>query len=147
MEMAIFCDQCGYQVTPLAATGPHWTAQIANPSSFPVRQSQARKSLTADDDSQISIAETAEMGAQPVHSPLQKYIPKELMAKLETARASGTMAGERRVQNPADRTLLGQELDLVIGQLQVHVIGHTLDIATFPADNDLVLEVLPEGFL
>jgi len=34
---------------------------------------------------------------EPVQSPLFKYIPKELLAKLITARTSGGMVGERRV--------------------------------------------------
>ncbi len=92
VEMAIFCDQCGYQVSPLAATGPQWLAANTVPPLI-----QLQKPLTIERNSQDSFPELDQTAGQTAQSPLQKYIPKELMAKLETARASGTMAGERRI--------------------------------------------------
>jgi predicted ATPase/class 3 adenylate cyclase len=97
MDMAIFCDQCGYQVTPLAASGRQWFFETEPPLRAPSQQADVQIPVLASDDLQESIAEPTKMGEQPVYSPLQKYIPKELMSKLETARASGTMAGERRI--------------------------------------------------
>ncbi len=98
MQQAIFCDQCGYQVSPLAAAGPQWLNANNAPSLLiTTQQKQGQKRPTSDDDLQDTFNQPAKMVGQPAQSPLQKYIPRELMAKLETARASGTMAGERRI--------------------------------------------------
>jgi class 3 adenylate cyclase len=43
------------------------------------------------------ISEVMESDATRVESPLSQYVPQELMKKLEAARSSGDMVGERRV--------------------------------------------------
>ena len=93
IDVSIFCDQCGYQVTPLAASGPQWIFQTAHQQP----QSQILMPLPVDNDLPAPSSEPIKLGEQPNSSSLQKYIPREMMTKLETARASGTMAGERRV--------------------------------------------------
>ncbi len=86
MNLAIFCDQCSYQVTP--------TAPEATPSFL---QRSSKVGLPEKVSSEEIDSEQARRGEQKSPSLLQRYIPREFMAKLESARASGTMAGERRV--------------------------------------------------
>ena len=67
------------------------TTQPQAQSQYPadLEQGQAR----AQDDRHIASSDN-----RPVtRSPLEQYIPRELMKKLETARSSGDMVGERRV--------------------------------------------------
>jgi class 3 adenylate cyclase/tetratricopeptide (TPR) repeat protein len=102
-EAPIFCDHCGYQVSPIAAIGRQWVDQetqsvppspgVANPidTHSPILDRQSSTPVA-----QPSLTDSRAQEATSTVSPLQQYIPKELMAKLEAAHASGMMAGERR---------------------------------------------------
>lgn len=86
-EAALFCDHCGRQLNPQVGSMP----QAPNPGSPSVispspREAQAPKKLGSPPIT--SSIETSE---------LHQYIPKELMKKLQAARDTGGMIGERRV--------------------------------------------------
>ncbi|HEY5571465.1 MAG TPA: hypothetical protein VIK64_00495, partial [Anaerolineales bacterium] len=71
---ARFCHNCGQAVSTSETLAPAPTAdQVAVPAVQPVTQPQLSGDL------------------------LQRYIPKELLSKLEAARSSGLIEGERRV--------------------------------------------------
>lgn len=99
---ARFCDGCGQAVgadlpvrppTPVAAEAPPeplpvTKAMSASPTAPP---SQARPEHSRRD------AESPLAQPPLAASPLAQYIPRELLKKLEAARSSGDMVGERRV--------------------------------------------------
>ena len=77
-EGARFCMACG---TPLIASCPECGTELP---------AQARFCLNCGH-------QLAEPGAVPASASLEQYIPKELLAKLEAARSSGGLQGERRI--------------------------------------------------
>ena len=108
LSQARFCDACGYSLA----------AQVQIDTSTSEQQPDVReRSYIAPPDagqsfapdergvvpqqpttaSQPKAVELAESQTSYVDSPLAQYIPKELMKKLEAARSSGDMVGERRV--------------------------------------------------
>ena len=102
-----FCDRCGLSLTPQASLG--WLAAGRMPVHLPVsgqpdashRPMPAAPQPAAAPQPQTSDSQAAPAAApQPQTSPsllLQKYVPSELRDKLDAARASGEMVGERRV--------------------------------------------------
>ncbi|MDX1614077.1 MAG: adenylate/guanylate cyclase domain-containing protein [Candidatus Promineifilaceae bacterium] len=79
-------------------------AQQAEPptSSDPISPAQDERAQTADEPAAPAAAappagEPAPERSGPADSPLDQYIPRALMKKLEAARTSGDMVGERRV--------------------------------------------------
>jgi class 3 adenylate cyclase/tetratricopeptide (TPR) repeat protein len=86
-ELPVFCDSCGYQVSPLAAAGPQWAPGPALASA----RSPALPAAPRPPAPTPAPAPSASLGS------LQKFIPDEVIHKLQAARASGEMVGERRV--------------------------------------------------
>ncbi len=109
-EVANFCDNCGLRLTTPSNYAwwstsqnelahypdlPTEKAKELNPSTLPpetASTSTARSTVTPPPPLQPTQPLSASADSQ-----LQQYIPKEMLKKLESARASGTMAGERRV--------------------------------------------------
>src|SRR6476660_1093235 len=91
-EGAKFCFNCG---TTLAITCRNCGTQLMAKAKFcfncgtPVATTDDRQPTTGE-----SINSQSEDSAL---ARLQQYIPKELLGKLETARANRSMAGERRI--------------------------------------------------
>ncbi|MDX1416055.1 MAG: adenylate/guanylate cyclase domain-containing protein [Candidatus Promineifilaceae bacterium] len=87
IQPANFCHHCGLPLSPQSQAG--W---------WPIH---ATGQTTVDRPA--AIAEPAERDSQPesaaaTHTPaIDRFIPRELARKLEAARASGSMVGERRV--------------------------------------------------
>ncbi len=103
-ETPIFCDQCGYQVSRIAAVGSPPAAPLNQAMTPGLTDSPSGDPQTAGGDHaqagtapQPQVREVRTPETDSAVSLMQKYVPKELMAKLEAARQSGTMAGERRV--------------------------------------------------
>ncbi len=121
-EAALYCDQCGRQIAGQPALAAHpfptvadaqpaWTewagrdlagpesagpesvgSTLAPPSQAPVN--------TAPSPAAPLLAATKPATAPPPQaavSQLEQFVPKELLTKLDAARASGEMVGERRV--------------------------------------------------
>ena len=79
---AKFCMSCG---TSLAATCPNCQTELPPEAQFCFKCGQ-------------SLAEAdVERPTETAQDRIQQYVPAELLAKLESARASGGMQGERRV--------------------------------------------------
>ena len=86
-QAAVFCDHCGRQLNTQ-------TSNLANmpepPHSLPSSHPQA--------ESPSSKASKSVTSPAPIGTPeLHQYIPRELMKKLQAARDTGGMVGERRV--------------------------------------------------
>lgn len=109
-ESAIFCDRCGLRL--LDPPGYTWWAfdqaansspaisQMQSPEVGPrasAQQPAVSTSAVIDRQDTVRAKPSQGDGSPAGDSQLQQYIPKELLEKLEAARASGTMAGERRV--------------------------------------------------
>ncbi len=98
-EAAIFCDRCGRQLTEQAQTffqqpRPISTStKIAQPTS-PIPEAVPRKP-----PAQPITVKSSESGtiSQLNGDQLQQYITEEMKSKLEAARDSGDMVGERRI--------------------------------------------------
>src|SRR5438552_3393485 len=73
---ARFCDNCG---TRLAGPPSNTAAALVSPPEA------------------IAPAQTEAAAAGPLQTQLHKFIPAELLAKLQDAQASGGMVGERRI--------------------------------------------------
>ncbi|MEP6773970.1 MAG: adenylate/guanylate cyclase domain-containing protein [Chloroflexota bacterium] len=80
---ARFCFNCG---TPVATSSPATAVQTPS-TEYPV---PGEKEL-------VGTPSTANPALDTSLARLQQYIPKELLSKLETARANRSMAGERRI--------------------------------------------------
>ncbi len=115
-ERPVFCDWCGYQVSPLAAAGPAWirpgaaapagpgmVASAVQPSAV---DPQPYRSVTPPAAPQTLPPAASRSGLRPppdeltpasAGGQLRAFIPPELAVKLEAARASGEMVGERRI--------------------------------------------------
>ena len=93
-EATIFCDHCGRQVNNQLGI----PAQASIPST-PVSAPQPSNATTVETASpQQKPAQSLEPAGQGTDdSQLQQYITEELRKKLEAARASGEMVGERRI--------------------------------------------------
>ncbi len=95
-----FCDQCGLPLTPAATLG--WTAggnsgargeNPANPARF-------AGPGAAKEDPPRAVWPPSPTDSQPPSpqvNSLERYIPKALREKLDTARSQGEMVGERRI--------------------------------------------------
>jgi class 3 adenylate cyclase len=83
---AAFCDNCGYQL-PAAAARADEQPQAGRVPAIPPPQLSAVPARTSATTGRAAL----------VPSALDSFIPGELLRKLETARASGEMVGERRV--------------------------------------------------
>ncbi len=115
LSLANFCDGCGFSlehqppaatgvsdhqqgvVGPLAASSPTpGKTMIAGdgPNAFQQPLSPARPSA---EPPKLNEVEPPTPTTNIPESPLTQYIPKELVKKLEAARSSGDMVGERRV--------------------------------------------------
>jgi class 3 adenylate cyclase/tetratricopeptide (TPR) repeat protein len=121
-EAVNFCDYCGLRLVD--ASGFVWWLEQAevgdnrsasslsearkdwNDQSRPYNSSPSPTSQSTSDDASLPDEDNLENGLHsntptptqtPENSPLQQYIPPELYKKLEAARVSGTMAGERRI--------------------------------------------------
>ena len=77
-----FCDVCGFEVSAPTAPRP-----AATPTPAPLPAPLPRPTPAAPEPAKPA----------PIQPELQQYIPAELMAKLEAARARGEMVGERRI--------------------------------------------------
>ena len=101
----MFCDHCGLKLEE-ASNLDRWAAAATG--ALPVAKtgatlegSLAKKAAPIAGPSQPAappsrVGKTAPEPA-PIESHLQRFIPKELQARLDAARASGEMVGERRV--------------------------------------------------
>lgn len=90
-EAAIFCDHCGRQVS-----GQAQAFSQPNPIPAQMRREETSRTAIPKSPSQPSgVPSQAE--ASPEGDQLQQYISAEMRKKLESARASGDMVGERRV--------------------------------------------------
>lgn len=97
-QAAVFCDQCGRQVNgqtqaliqPAPISAPLETAQ-PSPSTAEVVSPQP-----PSQPAPVKPAEV-EIGSQSHEAQLGQYISEEMRSKLEAARASGDMVGERRI--------------------------------------------------
>ncbi len=90
---ARFCFNCG---TPVAMPSPA-TAQttVQTPSTeYPV---PGKNEPVSGRHLELGAPSTADPALDTSLARLQQYIPKELLSKLETARANRSMAGERRI--------------------------------------------------
>ncbi|MBI3763063.1 MAG: zinc ribbon domain-containing protein [Chloroflexi bacterium] len=110
-ESALFCDQCGRQINSQTAIASQLSLvsppapSVASPTAVaepsqpaPVVPRPASSAGPAPARPSASAQAASPSAAPPVvDSQLQQYIPKELMRKLDAARASGEMVGERRV--------------------------------------------------
>ena len=95
-DAANFCDNCGLRLTPSSSyeawgnvpsegtRAPKASARVAPPQTAPPPLPAAQT------------APTPARAAQPSSANLQQYIPQELKAKLDAARASGEIVGERK---------------------------------------------------
>src|SRR3990170_7760560 len=99
---AQFCDRCGLALespkpAPMDEQKLHSDSFVKSAERFPVNPQSPQELQFQSSSSEIEEGE--DKIPQPAReiSPLEKYYPKELMKKLETARTSGDMAGERRV--------------------------------------------------
>ena len=113
---AKFCDRCGLAVEGEAKWGYEHPSQVGEikprsnadtevsirssegnldgPQPQVQAQSQVEPMRTSAREEKVVQPAEKRIGAT---SPLEQYIPRELMKKLETARSSGDMVGERRV--------------------------------------------------
>jgi len=105
-----YCDHCGLKLVD--SSGYNWWAADQTETAIPPSIAEGRlpgvvRSLDSRTTS-VASSPASRRSAPPsrpqqptspsaAESQLQQYIPKELLKKLEAARASGTMAGERRV--------------------------------------------------
>ncbi len=102
VSYAKFCDRCGlsmeapYQVPPGEENrqAAQLTKSTVDPSLIPQAAPEPQVETPP-----IPIKPTQDQALQParVPSPLEQFVPKELMKKLENARANSEMVGERRV--------------------------------------------------
>jgi class 3 adenylate cyclase/tetratricopeptide (TPR) repeat protein len=115
MSQASFCDGCGFALgeqghveagasssqplaTELAPVVHTPEGKTKDPEGIPESAPEVDRMPQAQEMTQQPEAkETAESSPSREESPLTQYIPSELMNKLESARSSGTMVGERRV--------------------------------------------------
>lgn len=99
-EAANFCDNCGLRLVDPAGfswwSTTHPEASRAHYVQQESLEAKSPSSSVAQSTASPRQAKTAPQYQTP-DSQLQQYIPGELLRKLESARASGTMAGERRV--------------------------------------------------
>jgi len=110
---ANFCNRCGLALdAPAQTTTGDSKARLqtnaaeklpmakkpATPINEKVSTSQAGEmiSSTAGEERE-QVEQGPEVKTSRGRSPLEQYLPRDLMKKLETARASGDMVGERRV--------------------------------------------------
>lgn len=112
---AKFCDRCGFEVSGETgwSEGTQTNRFMTKPDS--IQTTSAGQPIQGDPQEHLYQTRTQPQQtseAKPTHeesskkqtdersggtSPLEQYIPRELMKKLETARSSGDMVGERRV--------------------------------------------------
>ncbi len=85
-----FCDNCGQA---LALESSFELLPISRPESQPI-ESSAFQSMPVSAPDPSLVAESAQGSPG---TELDRFVPKELMVKLEAARSSGSMVGERRV--------------------------------------------------
>jgi class 3 adenylate cyclase/tetratricopeptide (TPR) repeat protein len=108
LSQARFCDACGYSLAAQVQVETSISEQQPDVRERPYIAPPAAGQTFAPDErdvvsqqqstaSQPKVVELAESETSYVDSPLAQYIPKELMKKLEAARSSGDMVGERRV--------------------------------------------------
>lgn len=101
LSHAKYCDRCGFPLeTPFQVeeTLPELQPVVKNSAS--AVPSVDKTAVAPEEDivaPQSEIAEPIESQSSQEGSPLAKYIPEKLMKKLEAARSSGDMVGERRV--------------------------------------------------
>ena len=86
---ARFCFNCG---TPVATPSPD-NAQTPS-TEYPV---PGKNEPVSSRHPELGAPSTANSTVDTSLARLQQYIPKELLSKLETARANRSMAGERRI--------------------------------------------------
>ncbi|HKZ54267.1 MAG TPA: adenylate/guanylate cyclase domain-containing protein [Anaerolineales bacterium] len=89
LDDSLFCDHCGFPLERgSAAPAQPDATRLAQPQSAPPALRPA---------SDRAPARPPAPRPAPIESHLSQFIPKELQVKLEAARASGGMVGERRV--------------------------------------------------
>jgi len=102
VSYAKFCDRCGLSLeTPDQVLPGEQKFQPA----LPVKSTEDSPLIPLAapepqmDTPPAPVEPTKEQGSRPsrVPSPLEQFVPKQLLKKLENARASGDMVGERRV--------------------------------------------------
>jgi class 3 adenylate cyclase/tetratricopeptide (TPR) repeat protein len=96
-QAAVFCDQCGRQIN--GQTGMiSQVSQLSSPTEVTIPSPSTQLELSSPSTLQPAAAKnTSTAGSQSNGSQLQQYISEELRKKLEAARASGDMVGERRI--------------------------------------------------
>jgi class 3 adenylate cyclase/tetratricopeptide (TPR) repeat protein len=105
-----FCDECGLPLTPRASNSRQASLTRSTAAQVPsanrdatVSPVAAAKPVTGIANSQPASSRTLfpSKAATPASSApageLERYVPKELLQKLDAARASGSMVGERRI--------------------------------------------------
>jgi class 3 adenylate cyclase/tetratricopeptide (TPR) repeat protein len=88
-EAALFCDHCGRQLNPQSGS--------ASFSSNALAAQPFREETSVPTTSPRAITKISTSSSTLPSSELHQYIPQELMKKLQAARATGGMVGERRV--------------------------------------------------
>jgi len=101
MSQANYCDRCGLPQgkptqPPIEAQTEEFV-QYSIPDKKPVSNTNSSTVQQDKDSPETVIPKDNEAHQKSDTSPLEKYIPKELMGKIESARARGDMVGERRV--------------------------------------------------
>jgi class 3 adenylate cyclase/predicted ATPase len=101
VSYAKFCDRCGLSLEALTRfLAGEQNLQAAQPAKSSTDSPSTPQAIPASQPETLTPIETTqEMTSQipSEPSPLEQFVPKELMKKLENARASGDMVGERRV--------------------------------------------------
>ncbi len=113
LSHAKFCDACGYGLNVekkfetkvserqlFAGEQLSVAPQVDREAITPAKKTTAPQPQVSTPQvapPQPEVVEPPASRPSPVESPLTQYIPKELMKRLEAARSSGDMVGERRV--------------------------------------------------
>ena len=91
---ARFCTNCGHA---LFITCPNCAEESPPSAKFCFNCGHALAALAAPPDPQPLTQDRTEAEPTAVHSHIQRHIPSEMQAKLESARAARHMEGERRI--------------------------------------------------
>ena len=117
-EAANFCDNCGLPLTPSSGY-ERWT-------NFPPEANESRPQRSSP---QTPAPAPSQSAATPSRAPqpaspganLQQYRPEQLKAKLDAARASGEMVGERKLVTVLFTDIVGSTRRIGVRLFPVHI--------------------------